>query len=275
MQTLQDKKLELEIKELQRPFWQKYFSVILTTALAITTVIFGFASGIFDIKYERLQLEKTQLQRDVNEFQQTKEELMVSNLRLIVSVDSLDLLYKNRADSLAHYQSAISQYQASVSQYQDSINQYQASLSGYKFHVEKLKEEIVKRESEIKQLVETKNRLDSEVEQTTGLWLEARQALQSEEGRNMVTKLDLERSLFFENLKVRLLTKVARVLAYQTDVVEQNPFIRAGKKNEFVVWTKDHIRTFIAGEVEQGYFNLGRLESKIDSIRLEIKRSTK
>jgi len=67
---LEQKKLELEIKELKRHWLKnpKYLGILLTIILAIISLAWTLTSGVFDKKYQTLKLEKASLQFEINNF---------------------------------------------------------------------------------------------------------------------------------------------------------------------------------------------------------------
>lgn len=70
IQDLQRDKLLLELGLLRRPFWHSsgFLGVVAATILAIATLSTGYLTGYFDVESKRLELDRSQLREDVNDF---------------------------------------------------------------------------------------------------------------------------------------------------------------------------------------------------------------
>ena len=92
---LELEKLQVEIQNLKKPWWKKaeYLNLFMTGIIAAFTLIYALASGILDIKSERLQLEKKMLENDIFLFRLKRDTLIEENAKLkkqiYVTKDSL------------------------------------------------------------------------------------------------------------------------------------------------------------------------------------------
>lgn len=80
-EELERKKIELEIKDLERPFWKRptYILSALPTILAIIGLLYGFANGYFSATSAKLEAQKLKLETDISKFETTKKELNEEN----------------------------------------------------------------------------------------------------------------------------------------------------------------------------------------------------
>ncbi len=81
---LERKKLLLEIKDLERPFWKRptYILAALPTLLAITALTVGFINGFFGAQLTKLDNQKHDLEAQIKEFEEKKAGLYSQNERL-------------------------------------------------------------------------------------------------------------------------------------------------------------------------------------------------
>jgi|GEM_PF-3508746 len=81
---LQARKLDLEIKELSRPWWQKpaYLSVLFPLFVGVLAVIVAYNRGFFDTQTALLELRRERLQRDIDTFTAERERLLTDNKNL-------------------------------------------------------------------------------------------------------------------------------------------------------------------------------------------------
>ena len=71
-EQLQLRKLELEIKSLKRPFWQRpaFFASVTSLVVAVAGLLIGFYTGFFDNQKLLLEIEKSQLEVDVQKLRE-------------------------------------------------------------------------------------------------------------------------------------------------------------------------------------------------------------
>jgi hypothetical protein len=88
---LEQKKIELEIKELERrwykktTFWVSAFPAILT----ISSLVWAFCSGLLNVKAEQLSLKKNELEFDIKRFEVQKDTLKWTIQQITNERDSL------------------------------------------------------------------------------------------------------------------------------------------------------------------------------------------
>ncbi len=102
---LEVSKLELEIKSLKRPFWQKpaFFASLTSLVLAATGLFMGFYTGFFDNQKLLLNIEKLKLEADVLKMREDlkdrvtrmEREVEIFLLRDINDLGSRAWLYEN------------------------------------------------------------------------------------------------------------------------------------------------------------------------------------
>lgn len=85
MAELQARKLDLEIKELSRPWWKKpaYLSALFPLFLGVLTIFVAYNRGFFDTEAARLELKRERLQRDVDAFTAERDRLITNNKDLL------------------------------------------------------------------------------------------------------------------------------------------------------------------------------------------------
>ncbi|MGA2466973.1 MAG: hypothetical protein ABSH06_21815 [Thermodesulfobacteriota bacterium] len=78
---LQVRKLNLEIKELTRPWWQKpaYLSALFPLFVGILALFVAYNRGFFDTQAALLELKRERLQRDVDTFTAERDRLITNN----------------------------------------------------------------------------------------------------------------------------------------------------------------------------------------------------
>jgi hypothetical protein len=83
-EELERKKLLLEIKDLERPFWKRpsYVLAALPTLLAIGALTVGFINGFFSAQLTKLDNQKHDLQAEVKQFEETRNTLVTQNEKL-------------------------------------------------------------------------------------------------------------------------------------------------------------------------------------------------
>lgn len=95
---LEQKKLELEIKELRKPFYCKsnYLIIIPTLVLAVFSIVISSKSRIFDVKNENLKLEKNILTNDIAHFQHKRDSIQESFESMVDSISWLKNAVKTK-----------------------------------------------------------------------------------------------------------------------------------------------------------------------------------
>ncbi len=148
-QTLEEEKLRLEIKRLNRKYWRdpEYLRTIVTLAtlgIAFITAGIAYYNGLFDVKRERLENDRTLLKIEIAEFQDIRDSIKAGNDTLKNESDSLRHLIKNlnaRQDSLL----------TSLNEEREYRSKLQDSARVVNFQIEHLKSDL--------QDVESKSRL--------------------------------------------------------------------------------------------------------------------
>lgn len=98
-EELELKKIELEIKELGRPFWKKSGFLVPFFA-ALISVALGHYSGWFDVQTKQLEIKRASLNDDIKSFQKEKVSLIDSNKSLKANNDLLKEEKTSLTDSI-------------------------------------------------------------------------------------------------------------------------------------------------------------------------------
>jgi len=83
-EELERKKIELEIKDLERPFWKRpvYVLAALPTLLAVGTLSVGLFNGYFSASLTKLDNQKHDVEAQIKDFEAKRDELHTENERL-------------------------------------------------------------------------------------------------------------------------------------------------------------------------------------------------
>jgi len=92
-EELERKKIELEIKDLERPFWKRpvYVLAALPTILAVVTLSVGLFNGYFSASLTKLENQKHDLEAQVKDFEAKRDELHSENEQLKTEKESLEV----------------------------------------------------------------------------------------------------------------------------------------------------------------------------------------
>lgn len=103
---LEREKLRLEIallkkqKGVVRYFFEKIFPALFTLIITVGSFSYALVNGVFDKKYQNLQLEKNQLQLDIVGFEIAREDIILENKMLSNQSDSLGSVVNGQKDSI-------------------------------------------------------------------------------------------------------------------------------------------------------------------------------
>ena len=91
-EELERKKIELEIKDLERPFWKRpvYVLAALPTLLAVATLLVGLFNGYFSAALIKLENQKHDVEAQIKDFEAKRDELHSENERLKTEKESLE-----------------------------------------------------------------------------------------------------------------------------------------------------------------------------------------
>jgi stress-induced morphogen len=94
-ESLEQKKLLLEVAELERAWWKKptYIAALFPTLLALTALIYGIANGYFQATSERIRAENIKLENQKHDLQ---KEIDAFTLRkTVLEKENTDLTNQN------------------------------------------------------------------------------------------------------------------------------------------------------------------------------------
>lgn len=82
---LEREKLLLEIAELKKTWWKKpaYISALFPTLLTLVALVYGFANGYFQASFVKIENQKHDLQKEIDEFTHTRVDLQREHDRLV------------------------------------------------------------------------------------------------------------------------------------------------------------------------------------------------
>jgi len=83
-EDLDRRKVELEIKDLERPFWKRpvYILAALPTMLAVVTLSVGLFNGYFSASLTKLENQKHDVESQIKEFEAKRDKLNLENEQL-------------------------------------------------------------------------------------------------------------------------------------------------------------------------------------------------
>ncbi|MCX6319112.1 MAG: hypothetical protein NTW29_17675 [Bacteroidetes bacterium] len=98
LDTLQKRKLELEIRKLNTPWWYniEFWKTVIPTIAVLATLYFTFGKGIMDREKSKLELQKEQLKLEILQFQMQKKTIEDSIQKIIGD----RAFYQHQADSI-------------------------------------------------------------------------------------------------------------------------------------------------------------------------------
>jgi cell division protein FtsB len=96
--SLQLRKLTLEIAELERPWWMRptYILAALPTLLAVVALSVGFLNGFFSAQLTKLDNQRFSLEQQIREFESRRDQLHRENEQLANDRDT----YKDQVERL-------------------------------------------------------------------------------------------------------------------------------------------------------------------------------
>lgn len=106
VQELEKEKLRLEIAALKKPWYKRYIVLILPsllpTCLALVTLFFVYNADVFNLKNERLNINKDKLELEITQFEVQKDAIQKEKQKLILDTVLLStrlVNITNRLDS--------------------------------------------------------------------------------------------------------------------------------------------------------------------------------
>lgn len=128
-EDLEKEKLKLEVSELKKSWIRKpvHFFPMLTFIIALGTIIWSFSSGLINIQFQRLGLEKEKLEKDIYLFSIQKDSLLKQNKDIR---DSLIAVKSSLKQSEISY---IKSYRAHEKRLSDSLSKFknQSEICNY------------------------------------------------------------------------------------------------------------------------------------------------
>lgn len=145
-QTLEEEKLRLEIKRLNRKWWsdREHLRTIVTlaTTLGIAFITAGIAyyNGLFDVKRERLENDRTLLKIEIAEFQDIRDDIKATNDSLRNESDSLREAMENLNAKQGRLLASLNQEREYKSALQDSVKAVQSQLKRLKSDLQEVED---------------------------------------------------------------------------------------------------------------------------------------
>ena len=102
IEELEKLKLKAELKELNRPFFQKHVQVFSGLFIAVVSILAGLYTGFFDLQKVQMDITKKELSLDIKKFEQKKKVLNDSIKHMSKVKDSLELGYNKIVKSYQH-----------------------------------------------------------------------------------------------------------------------------------------------------------------------------
>ncbi len=207
---LQKEKLQLEIAELNKKWYQKpdLLKVLLPTILAIFSLIYAITSGFFSSKSELLELKRQQLKFEITQFQKEREELLLSNKEL-----------ENKKLNLI-----------------DSLKSQSKKLGYYVLTLNSERDKKVKLNSELVVLKNTRNNFNRDIQILEEDYNKKKEKYLNEIETKYYQEIDSQRELSVLNDSVRGLNNEIEALEYNLALFDNAPIINKTKKLELKVW---------------------------------------
>ena len=252
LKDLQEKKLELEIEELNR-HWLKnpnYLQVLLPTTLAIFSLLYAITSGLFSSKQELLELNKKQLETDISAFQKQKDTLISTNNLLKIQIRKYN-------DSLKNKDLILKKYENSFTKERDKIN----SLN-----------------EEVEILKNTRNDYNEEISKLEREYNKKKQTYLKEIESKYYKEIDNDKRIKTLNETNKTLNQTIIDLKYNVEIFKSNPYIQKGKQYDFNVWALEKMSNYYSiksgksdKEIERLNKETERIEKSIDSLHVKGK----
>lgn len=252
IKDLQEKKLELEIKELNR-HWIKnpqYLQVLLPTTLAIFSLLYAITSGLFSSKQELLELNKKQLETDITAFQKQKVTLLETNNLLKIQ----------------------------ITKYNDSLKNKDLILKKYENSFTKERDKIFALNEEVEDLKNTRNDYNDQISSLDKEYNKKKQTYLKEIESKYYKEIDNDKKIKILIETNKTLNQTISDLRYNVEIFKSNPFIQKGKINEFNIWGLEKMSDYYSiksgksdKELERLKKESERIEKSLDSLNVKGK----
>lgn len=243
MTNLEEEKIKLEIKELNRHWFKKpqYLQVLLPTTLAIFSLLYAITSGLFSSKQELLELNKKRLETDILSFQMEKTKLTNTNNEL-----------KN-----------------AIKLYNDSLQDRNLLLRKFENSFTKEKSKILALNDELSILKQTKEDYNTKISQLANEYNSKKQVYLKELESKYYSEIDYTKKI--KELQTTINNQSSRIedLNYYISILKTNPFIKTGKQFDFSMWYHEKAIEYHTAQGKKGDDEVKRLEIDIERLKKE------
>ncbi len=174
-EELERKKIELEIKDLERPFWKRpvYVLAALPTLLAVVTLSVGLFNGYFSASLTKLENQKHDLEVEVKQFQARRTELHTENEELRKEKGTLEARIKQLQMTSEGQVTILEKKRLELEEISNTLSQQNENLLAQKRQLENT---VVKMQSDFSKIYAFTDALDKAI-----------RLLPSEEERSVIT----------------------------------------------------------------------------------------
>ncbi len=129
--SLELEKLRLEISRLQSRWWQQptFLGIFIPAIVGLVTLWLSFPKELLDVRWERLELQRDLLERDIREYTLQKDSLFATNTRLEWDLDSLQKKISESEQVLVKYENDREQLQGAIRELRTETTALKDSLS--------------------------------------------------------------------------------------------------------------------------------------------------
>ena len=250
--NLQEIKLQLEIEELKKKWYQKtdLLKVLLPTVLAIFSLIYAIVTGFFSSKSELLELKKQQLQFEISQFQKEKTLLIELNHEL-----------ENKRSVLVD----------SLQKQDNKLNNYEMSLIDQQRNISTLNNQLVVLKNTRQNYNQEISDLETEYESKKKIYLKELETKYFQE-------IDYNKKLSVKSDSISILQSRIQDLEYNREALLNSPFIKKKDQFEFQSWANNimlkYFDSLIEARQKEGIEILKSLEktqNKLDSLDISSK----
>lgn len=251
VEDLQKEKLELEIAEIGRKWYKKkdYLQILLPATIAFASLLYAIVTGFFSTKYEQYLLQKEQLKLEVLYFEKVKNDLNINNAALSSTNDSLSSVLVVERRKMADLNS---------------------ELLGKEVLIHKKELLLRKKEEELFELASRRDLVSTQISVLQDTYNKKKASLEKELEKQYIAESDLQERLKKKDETIQFLNRDIKLLTFQTDVVNRNPFIRKSKEFDFKLWNLEQVRKYLEQDLNENSKRRALIDVEIEKSRKSI-----
>ena len=237
---LEEEKLKLEIKELERNWFKKpqYLQVLLPTTLAIFSLLYAITSGLFSSKQELLELNKKRLETDIVAFEKEKQSLIYTNEDLKIK----------------------------IGKYNDSLQDRNLILKKYEYSFTKERLKLEALNAEVTVLKNTKIDYNNQIAHLENEYKEKKKKYLDEIESKYYKEIDNDKKVKELEKTINELNTRIVDLKYNINLFESNPFVKTDKQIEYKIWCSNKMIEYYESKNVKNKSELERLENDLKKL---------